>query len=72
MAKTKQIQVTVAKTFQFVQFEPSVVTVTETVEVTEADDIEKVYRKTHKRVSETVEACLIKEGERYKATKKSK
>lgn len=69
MAKTKEVTVSVTKTFQFVQYEPSVVTITEVITLSDKDDVEKETLSAHKRVSSLVEKCLIREGKRYDKTK---
>jgi hypothetical protein len=69
MAKVKEISVTVSKTFQFKQFEPSHVSITETLTLAPEDDKDEVKKKSYKRCSDTVNELLLKEGKRYQEKK---
>lgn len=67
--KRKQVSVTVTKTVQVVQFEPVVVSVTETADVGDAD-VSEVKAELYESASKSVRKFMKEEKEKW--AKKSK
>lgn len=68
--KRKMVSVTLAKTVQASQFEPLVVTYTESAELEEGDKISRVREKLYESASEGLHEIMGKELKRWKRKKK--